>query len=257
MSEATDREIRAMVVELIETSPSPHPFVGVLASDGRRPSGIGRGVATMAAVAVAVLVIATAGVLVSQLEFSGDGRSSEVFVVAGEPAPKPDAGVFFEGEELRLVSASGQVFPDVRAEDLDGDVVAVGQIEGTNLEVFTWRTHTDPGGGSCLQVIGFRARHSVCSAPVPPGKVIETPLTFPRLDEDTGDPIDVVVVWPVPERTSVVTLTVTSEDGDELRIWQQPVGGVAAFTVDPHTTLASFEAFTSKGESIGGRSVRP
>jgi hypothetical protein len=129
--------------------------------------------------------------------------------------------------------------------------VAVGRIQDTDLEVFAWQT-TDPANGTCVQVIGFRARSSVCEGRTQPVAGIATPIAFPRLDKATGQPIDVVAVWIVPERTAVVLVDV----GGTLR-WQLPVEGVVAFTFDPDAPLALFDAHAPVANSIGFTGFSP
>lgn len=68
MVDRLDREIRSIVVELIETSPAPHPAHEALRSEWRpaAPLRLGSGLVRMLAVAVVVLVVGLAGVWIGR-----------------------------------------------------------------------------------------------------------------------------------------------------------------------------------------------
>lgn len=252
MPETLDRKIEALVRELVEASPPPLPASEVLGRASRRPPvSLRSGILRLAAAAAAVLAFGAIAFLVGRLVLPvPPAEVTEPPIARGTPAPEPGFATENLGEEVRLLPSSGEVTPDVRPDILVGSVSAVGRIEATDLEVFTWGTREESLEGSCLQVIGFRARHSICSAQVGPDPDIETPFSFPRL-EATGDVIDLVVVWQVPAATSVVSL-----EAGGTRLWQRPVEGIAAFVVEEDSgPLVMLSAWDREGEPVGGTGV--
>lgn len=253
MSETLDREIRSLVVELVESSPQPRPAATVLpgASRGRGAVTLRSGLGRMAVVAGLVLLAGVGGALIGR-NLLPPPEVSAPPVVDGIPAPEPGFSTAGLGEEVRLLQGSGDVLPEIDPGTLDGDVVAVGRVEGTDIEVFTYLT-TGPPAMSCVRVIGSQVGSSWCTFPVdePAEPSIEAPLTVARTDA-TGEPLDVVAVWRVPEGTSIVTV----EAGDR-RLWQRPVAGLAAFSFHPDTLLVMLGALSSAGDPMGETGFSP
>lgn len=252
MSDRLDREIRSLVVELIEASPAPHPAHRALRSRSAQPARLSlrSGLARMFAWAMVVLVVGLAGVWIGRNLVPAD-MAAEMPILAGTPAPEPGFDPSPLGEQVRLLPSSGGVQPDIIPGTLDGDVVAVGRIEGTDLEVFIWNT-TDPENGTCLQVVGFRARHATCAGRFGDEPKSTSPVVFPRLDQGTGEAIDVVVVWEVPEGTSIVAAT-----AGDTGLWQRPNAGVVAFILDPDTRSVILTALDTDRQTIQSTGISP
>lgn len=252
MSDRLDREIRSMVVELVESSPAPHPAQAALQSVSRVPGPVTwrSGLVRASAVAVAVLLVGLAGAWIGRNVFPSQ-PAADVPIVEGTPSPVPSFDPSAYGEEVRLLPPTGDVRPDVLPGTLDGEAVAAGIIEGTDLELFSWYT-TDPPNGACLQVVGFRARHSTCSGTVGGDARVAGPLVFPRLDEATGDVIDVVAAWQVPDGTAIVVA-----DTSDTTIWQRPRGGVVAFVFDSETESVIFNALDVNEETVRSQGISP
>lgn len=238
-----------MVVELVESSPAPHPAQRALRSRSRMPGSVTwrSGLARATAVGVVVvLLVGLAGAWVGRNVLPGP--TVDLPTVVGSPGPEPsfDPTTFGDQvEEVRLLPGTGDVQPDVNPSTLVGEIVAVGQIEGTDLEVFTWRT-SDPENGICVQVVGFRARHATCSAVLGNEPDVNSPFVVDRRDEATGEVIDVIGIWQVPEGTSV-----TAVSADDNRYWQRPVSGITAFVFTSDTARVVYQAFSSEEEPIG------
>lgn len=245
MSDRLDVEIRSMVVELLESSPAPHPAQRALRSRSRMPRPVTwrSGLVRALAVGVIVILIGLAGAWIGRSVLPEP--AADLPIADGSPAPAPGFDPSTFGEEVQLLPATGDVQPDVNSTTLVGEVVAVGQIEGTDLEVFTWRT-SDPENGICVQVVGVRARHSTCGAVLGDEPDARNPFVVDRRDETTGEPIDVIGIWQVPERTSVIA--VRAHDSG---YWQQPTSGIAAFVFPPDTGRVIYQALDSDQESLG------
>lgn len=250
MSDRLDERIRATVVELVETSPDPHPVWDVLAGRSRRPGPLSlpAGLVRMGLVAAAVLLVGLAGLWIGRaLPPSG---VADVPVKVGALGPEPEFPTDDLGTEVALTQISGENRPDVAPNVLDGPVVAAGRIEGTDVEVFTW-VSTDPPGTRCLQVLGPALRESICSSQAGSDTEME-PRAFPRNDPETGEPTQVIAVWKVPASTSVVAVAV----GEEVW-WQRPRGEVAAFTFQPDTPTVIFQAWDADRESLASAGLSP
>jgi hypothetical protein len=226
MSDRLDEAIRTMVAELVGASPPPAPAASIADRLARRRTAPGWSLPVRPAlVAALALVVGAAGVLLGRYVFPdapvSDGADRQV--VAGTPAPKPRFSTADLGTEIPLLPVSPAIRPDV-GPDAVGDVIAVGRIGAEDIEVFTWGIASDGITGACTHVVGGGSRGTACSSDMraPSG---HTPYAFPYRGSD--GPTSTVVTWRVPEQTSVVGLEV----GD-LRLWQRPVGGVAAFLVD-------------------------
>jgi hypothetical protein len=87
MVDRLDREIRSMVVELIETSPAPHPAHEALRSTSRpaAPLSLRSGLVRMLAVAVVVLVVGLAGVWIGRNLVPADMAAERPGVERAEP----------------------------------------------------------------------------------------------------------------------------------------------------------------------------
>jgi hypothetical protein len=244
MSDRLDREIRSMVVELMESSPAPHPAYSALRSLSLSPPPVTMrlGLGGALAAAGAVLLIGLAGAWIGRSVLPTD-LDTDVPIMEGMPAPEPGFEQF--GEEVDLLPSSEEVQPEVVPGTLDGKVISVGLIEGTDLEVFTWHT-TEPANGTCLQVIGFRAGQTTCESVFGSEPDIHSPFVFPRFDETTGEAIDVVAIWQVPNDTSIVQVGV----GDRV-LWQRPNSGVVAFTFDADATRVILNAVDTQSGTVG------
>lgn len=252
MSDRLDREIRSMVVELVESSPAPHPAQAALHPRSRVPGPVTwrSGLARALTVAVVVVLVGLAGAWIGHNVFPPE-PATQLPMVEGAPSPEPSFDPSEYGAEVRLLHPTGEVQPDVLPGILDGEVVAAGRIEGSDLEVFSWYT-TDPPNGACLQVVGFRARHSTCAGTFGDNPRIAGPLVFPRLNEATGEVIDVVAAWQVPEGTAIVVA-----ETSERSIWQRPKGGVVAFTFDSDTNSVTLHALDTNEETIRSQGISP
>lgn len=253
MSERLDQEIRSAVIELVETSPPPHPIEQVLSSFSSRPSPLSfrSGLVRMAAVAAAVLVVGLGGAWIGRNLVPSD--VSDVSVVEGELGPEPqfDPGSMGAEEEATLLPPGGELQPDppeVSPGVPEGDVVAVGGIPGTGLEVFTWESR---GGEKCLQIVGENSRDSRCiDGPLSWGTVTyDNPLPETDFSDPPGmfwttqtgsEATDVVLAWPVPDDTSVVIF-----GPNENPLWQRPRGGVMAYAFDADTPKVGFTAYSA------------
>lgn len=248
MPDRLDDEIRALVTELVEASPPPPPVSDVL---GRPSRGWGSAttrsmVLRAAGVAVAVLAVGTVGVVLGRYVLPGSPSVALAEVVAGMPGPEPRFSTDELGDEVRLLQSSGTIEPELVGSALVGDVAAVGRIEGTDVEVFTWRTREHSLDGRCVQVVGAN-REGACSAPVAEHGAV--PRTF-AYTEASGAAIGVVVTGWVPEGTSVVSLELLERD--DLRMWQRPSARVAAFVVeDPSVSVAFLTAWDADGGMLG------
>lgn len=247
MSDRLDQKIRSMVVELVESSPAPHPAQRALRARSRMPGPVTlrSGLVRALVVGVVVLVVGLAGAWIGRNVLPGP--AADLPIVEGTPGPEPsfDTSSFGDQvEEVRLLPTTGDVQPDVNPATLVGEVVAVGQIEGTDLEVFTWRT-SDPENGICVQVVGFRARHATCGAVLGNEPDVNSPFVVDRLDETTGEVIDVVGIWQVPDRTSI-----TAVSADDNGYWQRPVSGITAFVFPPDTARVVYQAYDTNQEPL-------
>lgn len=249
MPDRLDEQIRALVVELVEASPPPPPVSDVL-ERARRPRTtptLRSGPVRLVATALGVLALGTLAFLVGRSVLPGP--PPEVIqppITEGAPAPEARFSTEDLGEEVRLHPSSEEVTPDVPPDTLVGEVVAVGRIEGTDVEVFTWQTREDSLEGSCLQVVEPQPRNTACSAGPGPATDTSTPLTFPRSGESTDEVSQTIVVWEAPEGTSVVSL-----EAREIRLWQRPVGGVAAFVLgEDASSPAILKAWSLQGDLL-------
>lgn len=253
MSDPLDRRIRSAVVELVESSPPPHPAHEALQHRSRRPSplSLGSGLARMTAVAVVVLLLGLAGGWLARNLASPVG---DIPIVEGSPSPEPNFDPALFGEEVGLLPSSGALEPDIAEGTLDGDVVAVGRVQGTDLEAFTWDTVDDE---TCIQVVGPEFEDSSCSREPASGRDPEDPLDVPepfvttRFNSETGAS-DVIVVWQVPDETSIVRLL-----ADDDPLWQRPNSGVVALAFDPDTKRAVLDATNSEGLTVAVGFVSP
>lgn len=257
MTNTLDRKIKSLVVELVESSPPSRPAESVLPRGETQPGMVPlrSGLARMTAVAMLVLAAGLAGALIGRhLDPAGDAPA--LSVVSGNPAPAPLFPTDEYGDEVRLLPTSltplvTDAASPLDGDDvptLDGDVIAVGRIEGSDAEVFTWNT-TGPLGlrGSCLQVVSSTGRDETCSQSAEP-TTGETQAVWGVARVGVG----VVAVWRVPEGASIV-----AAEAGETRLWQRPVGGIAAFVFDPDIPVVSMAALTADGELIGGTGLSP
>lgn len=197
----------------------------------------------MAAAALAVLVVGLGALwLVGSLTPSDEVA---VPVVDGATSPEPGFDMTQFGREIPLRPSAGQLQPEIRSGTLDGDAVAVGQIEGTDLEVFKWDT---VDGETCVQVVGPRFRDTQCSTEpaggLDPSDPLDGPEPFVTIRDDGAGDNEVIGVWRVPENTSVVGgLSIVGGSTDtEDRFWQRPVSGVSAFVFGSDTSRVTLEA---------------
>jgi hypothetical protein len=244
MSDRLDQEIRSMVVELVESSPAPHPAHAALRAGSLpvRPVTMRSGLGRAFAAAVVVLLVGLAGAWIGRSVIPPD-TASDVSIVEGTPAPEPGFEPF--GEQMRLLPSTGEVQPEIAPGTIAGEVTAVGRIQDTDLEVFIWQT-TEPANGTCLQVIGFRAKHTTCEGALDSEPDIRSPFAFARFDETTSDPIDVIAVWRVPDNTSILQVGVS-----DMALWQRPNSGVVAFAFDPEAPRVILNAVDIDSEGVG------
>lgn len=263
MTDHLDREIRSAVVELVEFSPPPYPAHRVFSSTrSRSPLTLKSGLVRMGAVAVAVLAVGLAGAWIGR-NLSFDGLAESVPVIEGSFGPEPrfDPTEAFGTEEMSLLPPGGELRPEVTQEAefangvREGQFVAVGGVPGTQQEVFSWETTRDL---KCVQIVGEEIRSSHCKEkPEPvsdPADTSEGPGVFwAHQNASTGEAeAEVVVVWLVPEQTSVVVFAV----GEEL-MWQRPRGAVVALAFDSETPRVILQAFDADEESLASTFFSP
>lgn len=262
MSDHVDREIRSAVVELVETSPPPHPAHRVLRSARpRSPLTLRSGLVRMGAVAAAVLVVGLAGAWIGRnLVPDGPAESVPVVEAALGPEPRFDPTEAFGAEEMSLLPPRGEVRPEVTQEAefangaRDGEFVAIGRVPGTQQEVFSWETTRDL---TCVQVIGEDLRSSHCrdkpESVADSADVTDGPGVFwAHRNSSTEEVAEVVVVWLVPEETSVVVFAL----GEEV-MWQRPRGGVVALVFEADTSRVILQAFDADKESLASTFFSP
>lgn len=259
MSDHVDREIRATVVELVESSPPPHPAHRVLSpARSRSPLTLRSGLVRMGAVSVAVLLVGLAGAWIGR-NLAPDGAADSVPLVEATLGPEPrfDPAEAFGTEEMSLLPPGGEFRPEVTQEAEfangvpEGQFVAVGGVPGTQQEVFSWDTTRDL---KCVQIVGEEIRSSHC-------KEKPEPVSDPADTSDgagvfwahqNASAAEVVVVWLVPEQTSVVVFAV----GEEL-MWQRPRGAVVALAFDSETPRVILHAFDADKKSLGSTFFSP
>lgn len=259
MSDHVDREIRATVVELVESSPPPHPAHRVFSpARSRSPLTLRSGLVRMGAVSVAVLLVGLAGAWIGR-NLAPDGAADSVPVVEATLGPEPrfDPTEAFGTEEMSLLPPGGELRPEVTQEAefangvREGQFVAVGGVPGTQQEVFSWETTRDL---KCVQIVGEEIRSSHC-------KEKPEPVSDPADTSDgagvfwahqNASAAEVVVVWLVPEQTSVVVFAV----GEEL-MWQRPRGAVVALAFDSETPRVILQAFDADKKSLGSTFFSP
>lgn len=261
MSDHVDREIRTAVVELVESSPPPHPAHRVLSpARSRSPLIFRSGLVRMGVVAVAVLVVGLAGAWIGR-NLVPDGAAESVPIVEAALGPEPrfDPADVFGAEEVSLLPPGGELRPEVTQDAefangaREGQFLAVGRVPGTQQEVFSWETTRDL---TCVQVVG-EARSSHCKekpeSVADPADVTDDPGVFwTHPNPSTGEAAEVVVVWLVPEETSVVFFFV----GEEVR-WQRPKGEVAALAFDAETPRVILQAFDAGQEAVASTFFSP
>lgn len=255
MSDRVDREIRTAIVELVESSPPPHPAHRVLSSArSNSPLTLRSGLMRMGVVAVAVLMVGLAGAWVGRNLVSSEPATS-VPIVEGTLGPQPqfDPAETFGAEELSLLPSGGELRPETSVEGSPvGDVVAVGRVPDTGREIFTWETTTD---GTCLQVVGEGFNSSACSSEPADGTqsnlVNRPPFLTTHQNPDTGEE-EMLAAWPVPDEAAVVVFAV----GEDL-FWQRPKGDVAAMAVDVATPRVILQAFDANQMSLVSTSFSP
>ncbi len=251
MSDRLDQEIRSTVVELVESSPQPHPARQALRPLSRKApaASLSSGLVRMAAAAAAVLVVGLAGAWIGRNLIP---EAADVPIVDSAPGPEPTFEPF--GNEQPLGFPSGELQPDVDESTLAGDVFAVGRIPpDTNLEVFTWET---TAGETCLQVVGEDFRDTSCSSePLEggdPSDITDGPGAFVTTRTNDAGSTDVIAVWHVPKGTSVVGIGV--EGG---AAWQRPKADVAAMVFDPLTARVILEAWDTEMQSLASTVFSP
>jgi hypothetical protein len=251
MSDLLDQKIRSTVVELMESSPPPHPAHKALKTSipTTSPLPFRSGLARLVTAAVVVLLVGLGVVWLTS-----DLTSSDVVAVPtveGVPSPEPGFDVF--GREVRLLPSTGRYRPEVPRATLQSDAVAIGQIEGTDLEVFKWET---VDGEICVQVVGPDFRDTQCSDAPAGGPDPTDPLDgaepFITAREDETGGTEVISVWRVPEETSVVlgSSAVGGVADSEDRFWQRPVSGVSAFVFASDTTRVTFDAEDTEQRTV-------
>ena len=252
MSDRLDQEIRSTVVELVESSPQPHPARQALRPLSRTtPAGsLSSGLVRMAAVAAAVLVVGLGGAWIGRNLIPAE--TADIPIVEGALGPEPNFEPF--GREQALGSPSGELLPDVDVSTLAGEVFAVGRIPpDTNLEVFKWET---TAGETCLQVVGEDFRDTSCSSEPPegvdPSDLTDGPGAFVTSRTNETGSTEVIAVWHVPEGTSVVGIGV--EGG---AAWQRPRAAVAAMVFDSQTARVAFEAWGTEMNSLASTVFSP
>ena len=251
MPDLLDQKIRSMVVQLMESSPSPHPAHQALKTPTLRtsPLPLRWGLARMAAAAVVVLAVGLgAAWLIGSL-----ASSDRVPVVDGVVSPEPAFDVAFFGQEAALQPPTGRFQPEVPVGTLQGDAIAVGRIPDSDLEVFKWDT---VDGETCVQVVGSEFRDTYCSdepaGGLDPSDFLDGPEPFVTTRDDGSGGTEVISVWRVPEDTSVVggLSTVGGVVDTEDRFWQRPASGVTAFVFESDTTRVTFDAVDSQQHTL-------
>jgi hypothetical protein len=246
MGDHLDDRIRDLVHELVAVSPPPMPRLEMLErASGRRGPAWTATVPGRVTVALAALAFGAAGILLGRYVLPSEpAGDAAVLVVAGTASPESRFDVDPLGTEVRLLPISGNLQPILPAGSTIAEVAAVGRIEGSDLEVFTWRDLVEDLEGRCVQVVAPSTAETRCSASRTPPPV-EGPYTFPY-GSGSGSVVT-VVTWRVPEGTAVASLEV-----DDLRLWQRPVEQVAAFTVGrPGITVGYLTAWGREGELLG------
>lgn len=159
------------------------------------------------------------------------------------PEPRFDTSEL--GEEVPLLPIDVRMPPiDLRAE---GDITVIGRVEGTDVEVYL-----DAGERECVWFIGPRLAESRCWLVEGPAGGFSRPAYAVTRNGMDGEPVQTILVWQVPDGTSVVSLD-ASGDG----LWQRPVGGHVVFVLDPTTRaeLANVTAYDAVGQDLGGSGI--
>lgn len=211
----------------------------------RRQPGSARRQSMKRRVAVAVasaVVLVVAGLLVTRMSPEETTPVGTPVVAEGSLGPEPefDPGSF--GEEAALLPPGGELQPDVPETPPgvpDGEVVAVGGIPDTGLEVFTWES-TD--AETCIQIVGEGSSDTTCGidsndwvadpSDIPPGTDFDDPPGFFWTTHISpgSETANVVVATPVPQETSIVVFEANGET-----MWQRPTEEVWAFSVGQDT----------------------
>jgi hypothetical protein len=161
--------------------------------------------------------------------------------------PEPAFDLSGLGEEVRLLPIDVRTPPfDLR---VDGVVTVIGRVEGTDVEVYFDRSEL-----LCVWFIGTRLAESRCSLSNPAESGFSSPAHAVIRGGLAGDARQAIVMWRVPDGTSVVAL-----DAGAAARWQRPVGGHVFFVLDGATPtgfgLANVTAYDTAGEVLGGSGV--
>lgn len=163
------------------------------------------------------------------------------------PGPEPRFDTSGLGEEVRLLPIDVRTPPwDLQ---LDGVVTVIGRVEGTDVEVYL-----DTGESLCVWFIGARLAEARCSLSDPAESGFSSPAYAVMRGGLAGEARQAIVMWRVPDGTSVVAL-----DAGSVARWQRPVGGHVFFVLDGATPtglgLANVTAYDTAGEILGGSGV--
>lgn len=256
MTMKDEQIIREVVGRMADEAPSPldvdelgEPLIQPRRPDSTRHQPMRRRVAAALGL-TAVFVVAA--VLLTRTPPDETTPVGTPVIIEGSLGPEPefDPGSF--GGEAALLPPSGELQPDIPETPPgvpDGEVVAVGGIPDTGLEVFTWES-TD--GETCIQIVGEGFSDSTCGidsqdwvtdpSGIAPGTDFADPpgLFWTPHSSSGSETTDVVVATPVPDETSVVVFEANGK-----RMWQRPTERVWAFSVDPDTPRLIISAWSA------------
>ena len=129
----------------------------------------------------------------------------------------------------------------------EGDITVIGRIDATDVEVYL-----ETGDRECVWFIATRLAESRCWLAEEPLPGFSKPSYAVIRNGADGEPVATILVWQVPEGTSVVSL-----DTGGVGRWQRPVGGYVSFALDhiAPPTLANVTAFDTNGRNLGGSGI--
>lgn len=166
---------------------------------------------------------------------------AEIRVVdTATPAPEPAFDTTALGRRVELSNAV-ENSPPFPAGQLVGPVVAVGRLEGTEVDVFTWQR----GDGlfrECIGLVGTGVEQVLC---LTDDDAVSGPVRVGVAPIDAGLFVGGrLLVYRVPGRVSVVSAVVSGE-----AVQQRPVEGIAVFLANDFSDI-EVTAFAADGTEV-------